>query len=254
MAKTDKQILDLLKELRQLEFYREEKESYWEVLVDFLEIAAVAIGMKPCHLQGHGLRSGSLIKGIERIVKNHELYTLKTQPLARHWPRAPAYEQEYYQWQVEQDKKEAAQSPPVLWVYRNPSLEDIIHRTVSGEINVSAALGYPECCVYHHDEQGVRLSELLVEGYKNQHGARSVEDLIHLAVTDAEVEIDGFDLPDRLTKSRAKFRYAQITACPPCLNSNSSPAAEINWAMRRLARRLSPHFLRQIDRAIKEEK
>jgi hypothetical protein len=243
----------LLKDLRSISFNPEEKESRSQILLDFLEIVAVACGKKPAHLQGQGMRSESLTQGIEETATRHGLHSLRTHPMFDFWPRSPNYEIEFFEWQREQDRLAKEQQPSVLWVFKDPELEAVIDQTVSGDIDASAALGYPECCVREHDELGVQLAEMLVEGFKHEHGAKSVEDFIHCTEIDAEVPLD---LPHpglRIGRSAAKFRFVQFSACENCFAVNDSPATQVNLEMRKLARTLSPFFHDKIERSTKKE-
>ena len=133
------------------------------------------------------------------------------------WPRKPNYETEFFKWQREVDRRPRAQQPSVLWVFKDPALESVIARTVSGDIDASAALGYPECCVRCHDELGVKASEMLVEGYKREYGAKSVEDLIRLSETNAKVRLDLVYPGQRIRQSAVKFPFVQFVACEHCL-------------------------------------
>ena len=137
----------------------------------------------------------------------------------------------------------------MLWVYRDRGLEPAIRRATEGETDVSEVLGYPACCVREYFEAGVRMSEAVVRGYQTQHGAKDADDFIRLAKENAVVTIPPRDLP----QIRHVFSYVQFSACRECAESPTSPAAEINWAMKRLASRLSPAFQRAIDKAIKAE-
>jgi hypothetical protein len=169
------------------------------------------------------------------------------------WPRKPNYETEFFEWQREVDRRPRAQQPSVLWIFKDPELEAVIGRTVSGDIDASAALGYPECCVRYHDELGVQLSEMLVEGYKREYGAKSVEDLIRLSEKDAKVPRDLPHPGQRIRQSAAKFPFVQFVACENCLAARDPPAARANWEMKKLARTLSQFFHDKIERARREE-
>src|SRR6266550_1263443 len=57
----DAALRSLLRDLQGLRFDREEKASDLEILVDYLELVAVASGEKPAHLQGQGMRSRSFM-------------------------------------------------------------------------------------------------------------------------------------------------------------------------------------------------
>ena len=240
----------LLKELRGISFDTEGKQNPWEILVDFLEITAVACNKKPAHLQGQGMRSESFMQAIEKIVARHGLHSLRTRPMVEflYWPREPNYETEFFAWQREMDRRPQAHQPPVLWIFKERELEAVIGQTVYGDIDVSAALGYPKCCVRYHDELGVQLSEMLVEGYKREHGAKSVEDLIRLTESDAKVSLDLPHPGPRIRQSAAKFPFVQFVACESCLAARSSPAARANRKMKTLARILSPFFHDKIER------
>lgn len=244
----------LLKDLQVISFDPEEKESQSEILLDFLEIVAVACDKKPAHLQGQGMHSESLMRGIEDTATRHGLHSLRTHPIVEFWPRKPSYDTEFFEWQQERDRREKEQQPSILWIFKSPELEEAIGRTVSGEIDVTTTLAYPECCVRYEDELNVQLSEMLVEGFKREHGARSVEDFIHCTETDARVTSNlPHDPRLRIRQSTAKFPFVQFYACDSCLRASDLPAGRANLEMKKLARMLSPFFHDKIERTIRKE-
>jgi hypothetical protein len=114
---------------------------------------------------------------------------------------------------------------------------------------VSAVLGYPACCVREYFEAGVRMSEAIVRCYQARYDAKDVDDFIRLAKENAPATIPPADRP----QIRHVYSYVQFAACRECAEAPTSPAAEINWAMKRLASRLSPAYQRAIEKAIKAE-
>jgi hypothetical protein len=110
-------------------------------------------------------------------------------------------------------------------------------------------LGYPACCVRENSELGILLSEARVRGYQSQYGAKDAADFIRLAKDDVRVTIPRAELP----QFRHVLSYVQFSPCHECAGSSSSPATEINWAMKRLATRLSPAFQRAVDKAARAE-
>ena len=248
MAPTeDAELRSLLTDLQAIPFDREEKTSELEILIDFLEIVAVAAGEKPAHLQGQGMRSRSFIRALDHVAAAHGLLVMRTPPVPTFYHRAPDYDPRFFEWERERDRESCAREGQVLWIYRDRDLEPAIRAAVEGATDVSEVLGYPACCVRENSELGIRLSEARVRGYQAQYGARDTEDLIRLATQDARVDIPRADLPRFLHV----FPYVQFSPCRACGESPSSPAAEINWAMKRLATRISPAFQRAIDKAAK---
>jgi hypothetical protein len=246
MAPTgDAALRSLLAALQALRFEREEKTSELEILLDYLEIVAVAAGEKPSHLQGQGTRSRSLMHALERVAAAHGLLVKRTPPVPTHYHRAPNYDARLFEWERQRDRDSCAREGQVLWIYRERALERSIARAVEGETDVAAVLGYPPCCVRENSELGIRMSEARVRAYQARYGARDADDLIRLATEEAPVTIPRADVP----KFRHVFSYVQFSPCRECSESSSSPAAEVNWAMKRLATRLSPGFQRAIDRA-----
>lgn len=240
----------LLKDLRAISLRPEEKESESEILLDFLEIVAVASGKTPAHPQGQGMRIESLMDGIESTATRHGIYSLHTHPILEFWPRPPNYERAFFEWQREQDRREKEQQPSILWIFKDPELEEVIGRTVSGEIDVTAALAYPGCCVRYDDERHIQLSEMLVKGFKRDHGAKSVEDLIRLTEDNAKVPMDSPNPALRIRWSTAKFAIVQFYACDNCLRTSDSPAARASLEMKKLARMLSPFFHDKIENLV----
>ena len=240
----------LLRDLQGLRFDREEKASDLEILIDYLEIVAVAAGEKPAHLQGQGMRSKSFMHAVRSVAAAHGLLVMHTGPLLPRFLRAPNYDPRFFEWERQRDREERAKAGQVLWLYRDRDLEPAIRRATEGETDVSEVLGYPECCVREYFEAGVRMSEATVRGYQTQYGAKDVDDLIRLTKEDAPVTIPPADRP----VIRHDFSYVQFSPCRQCAESPTSPAAQINWAMKRLASRLSPAFQRAIDKACTSKK
>src|SRR5689334_23708419 len=245
----DAALRSLLRDLQRLPFQREGKVSVLEVLLDYLEIVAVAAGEKPSHLQGQGMRSRSLLEGIEGIAAAHGLRLLRTGVVLQHFHRAPNYDARFFDWETRRERAARAREGQVLWVYRNPDLEPAIRSAADGETDVAGALGYPACCVREYNEIGIRISEAVVRGYQTEHGATELDDFIRLATVGAKVTIP----PSAKPHVSHLFSYVQFSPCRRCAESSSSPAAEINWAMKRLATRLSPAFQRAIDKAVSAE-
>lgn len=232
-----------------MQFDRERKASDLEILIDYLEIVAVAAGEKPAHLQGQGMRSITFMQAVRRVATAHGLLVMQTGPLLPRLLRAPTYDPRFFEWERQRDREERVREGPVLWVYRDRDLEPAIRSATEGETDVSAVLGYPACCVREYFEAGVRMSEATVRAYQTQYGAKDADDFIRLAKENAAVTIPHADRP----QIRHVFSYVQFAPCRECAESPASPGAEINWAMKRLASRLSPAFVRAIDKAIKVE-
>jgi hypothetical protein len=239
----------LLADLQGLHFEREEKTSEHEILLDYLELVAVAAGEKPSHLQGQGTRSRSFTHAIERVATAHRLRVMYTHPVPTHYHRAPNYDARFFEWERDRERASVKREGQVLWLYRDPELEPAIRAAAAGDTDVAAVLGYPACCVRENSELGIRMAESVVRGYETRYGARDTADLIRLATEGAPVEIPAADRP----RFRHIFAYVQFSPCRACAESPSSPAAAINWAMKRLATRVSPAFQRSIDTAAKAE-
>lgn len=246
MAPTaDTALRSLLGDLQALRFDREEKTSEHEILVDYLEIVAVAAGEKPSHLQGQGMRSRSFMRAIEGVAAARGLLVTYTPPVPTHYHRAPNYDARYFEWERQREREAVKREGQVLWVYRDRDVERAIRAAADGETDVAAVLGYPACCVRENSELGIRLSEARVRAYETRYGAADTADLIRLATEDARATIPRAELP----QFRHVLSYVQFSPCRECAESSASPAAEVNWAMKRLATRLSPAFQRAIDKA-----
>lgn len=245
----DAALRSLLRDLQGLQFDREDKVSDLEILLDYLEIVAVAAGEKPSHLQGQGMRSRTLGQAIQRVAAAHGLGVVRTGVVVPHFHRAPNYDTRFFDWETQRERAARAREGQVLWVYRDRGLEPAIVAAAAGETDVANVLGYPACCVREYNEIAIRLTEARVRCYETQYGAKCADDFIRLAEENAAVTI----APSERPHVRHVFHYVQFSPCRSCAESSSSPAAEINWAMKRLATRLSPAFQRAIDKAVKAE-
>src|SRR3954466_3715031 len=245
----DAALRSLLRDLQGLRFDREEKASDLEILVDYLELVAVAAGEKPAHLQGQGMRSKSFMHAVRSVAAAHGLLVMHTGPLLPRFLRAPDYDARFFQWERQRDREARAREGQVLWVYRDRDLEPAILSATEGSTDVSAVLGYPACCVREYFEAGVRMSEAIVRCYQARYDAKDADDFIRLAKENAPVTIPPADRP----QIRYGYSYVQFSAGREGAGAPPSPAAEINWAMKRLASRLSPAFQRAIEKAAKAE-
>lgn len=245
----DAALRSLLRDLQDLQFDREGKESDLEILLDYLEIVAVAAGEKPSHLQGQGMRSRSLLQAIQRVAEAHGLLVMQTGVVIPHFHRAPHYDARFFDWERELERQARTREGQVLWVYRDADLEPAIRAAAEGETDVAGVLGYPACCVREYNETGIRISEALFRGYQTEHGAKDLDDFIRLAKEHAKVTIPQEERP----RLRHVFPYVQFSPCRDCAESSTSPAAEMNWAMKRLATRVSPAFQRALEKAVKAE-
>jgi hypothetical protein len=245
----DAALRSLLRDLQGLQFDREEKVSDLELLLDYLEIVAVAAGEKPSHLQGQGMRSESLLQAMEGIAAAHGLRAVRTGIVLQNFHRAPNYDPRFFAWEAQNEREARAREGHVLWVYRDQDIVPAIRAAADGETDVGGVLGYPTCCVREYNEIAIRILEALVRGYQTEYGAEDVDDLIRLAKGKVKVTIPPLERP----RVRHVFSYVQFSPCRRCAESSGSPAAEINWAMKRLATRLSPAFQRAIDKAVKAE-
>ena len=245
----DAELRSLLRDLQEMPYEREGKASDLEILIDYLEIVAVAAEMKPAHLQGQGMRSIHFMHALRRVATAHGLLVRQTGPLLPRFLRAPSYDPRFFEWERQRDREERTKEGKVLWIYRDRELEPAIQRATEGETDVSAVLGYPPCCVREYFEAGVRMSEATVRAYETQYGAKGADDFIRLAKENAPVTIP----PSERPRIRHAFSYVQFAPCHDCAASATSPGAEINWAMKRLAARLSPAFVRSIEKAVKVE-
>ena len=242
----------LFLQLRQLRFNPQSKPSEWENLTDILELAAVAQGIKPAHLNGHGLRDDQLLDNLEALAKDHSLHSLRSQPHPSIRLLQPKVEQDFLDWQDQQDRKRAAESDDVLWLYKDSALEVLIGQLMVGQADESIVLGYPKCCVVARSALSAEIMEALVDGYKQQYGAKSAKDLIALSEKDVAVE---FTRPIQLLgdESKARFNFVQFTACADCLSRNDSPAGLLNEEFKELAYGLDTEFARCIETVAQRE-
>lgn len=189
------------------------------------------------------------MRGIEGVAAAHGLLVMYSHPVPTHWHRAPNYDTRFFEWERQRERDAVSKEGQVLWVYRDRHLEGAIRAAAEGETDVATVLGYPACCVRENSELGIRMSEAVVRSYETRYAAKETADFIRLAKEDARVTL----APAELAKFRHVFPYVQFSPCRACADSSSSPAAEVNWAMKRLATSLSPAFQRAIDKAAKAE-
>jgi hypothetical protein len=146
-------------------------------------------------------------------------------------------------------KRDAASSPDVLWIYRDPAIKPGIERLIAGTGNEAETLGYPVCCINSYRDIAARMTEQLVSGYKKQYGAKSVRDLIRCSEQDLRVSLDSsIDTGDEASKQR--FPFVQFIACHSCINGADSPAAQINNRFWQLARDVDEKFSKEIERTV----
>ena len=252
MCEDDDRLRSLYRALRSIHFDPLEKPSPWENLTDVLEILAVWQGIKPAHLSGHGFRSERLLVDLESVARQYGLITLRTRPHWPHWHREPSVERGFLEWYQQRQRHEASAAGEVLWIYRDAWLKTSIGLLLDGSADETKVLGYPGCCVRARSEISTQLIEALVDGYRRQHGAVRVEELIRCGERDVPVAL-GTPIPTTEADSRRRFPFLQFTACADCLGRSDSPAAGVNAAMQRLAIAVDAEFAGQIQQAARRE-
>jgi hypothetical protein len=222
MCEDDDRLRSLYRALRTIHVDPLEKPSLWENLTDVLEILAVGQGIKPAHLSGHGFRSERLLVELASVAAKHGLWTLRTPPHRPHWHREPRVHRGFLEWHQQRARHAAFAAGEVLWISRDASRKTSIGLLLDGRIDEAEVLGYPSCCVRARSEISRQLVEALVDGYKRQYGAVTVEDLIHCAQRDLAVALD---LPLRTTDedSRRSFPFIQFIACAECACAGPTP-------------------------------
>lgn len=189
------------------------------------------------------------MRAIEGVAATHGLLAMYTHPVPTYYHRAPHYDADFFEWERQRERDACAREGQVLWIYRDRALEPAIRAAVVGETDVAEVLGYPACCVRENSELGIRMSEAVAQEYQTRYGAKDTADLIRLAKAEARVTIPA----SRRPRFRHVFSYVQFSPCRECAESSSSPAAEVNLAMKRLATRLSPSFQRAIEKAARAD-
>lgn len=252
MCEDDDRLRSLYRALRSIHFDPFEKPSPWENLTDVLEILAVWQGIKPAHLSGHGFRSERLLVDLESVARQYGLLTLRTPPHRPHWHREPSVERGFLAWHQQRERHEASATGEVLWIYRDALLKTSIGLLLDGSVDETKVLGYPRCCVRARSEISTQLVEALVDGYRRQHGAVTVAELIRCGERDVAVAL-GTPIPTTEADSRRRFPFLQFTACADCLGRADSPAAGLNAVMQRLAGAVDTEFARQIRQAARRE-
>jgi hypothetical protein len=231
----------LFRELRALRFGAGKPDPH-ENLLDVLEVVAVFAGLKPAHLQGQGQYDEGTSIALAETAARHGLLVQRSQGFGEWRPRAYGGDLQFQAWM---DGPERNGEWEVLWIYREPPLSNVIGEVVKGLRRPGEALGYPECCERAYAERALRVLEALENGYRNEHGARSTEDLIECALQDRPVAVD--EDPDAgLAALIQAHPYVQFIACDACTKSRGSPAHKQNNAMRILARDLDPSFAKAI--------
>ena len=230
----------------------DEKNCSWELLTDCLEIVAVAEGLKPSHLQGHGMRSQPITDGLRGVATLHHLETLETRPLAISRPRPGRQDFEIL---MTRHEREVATSndESVLWIFKNPELPVAIRRATETPGGVAAVLGYPACCIMEYDERLLDAEEEFMRRLREEHGAASREDFERLIEADVVVQCDALDADmGQALATRVVFPFVQFTACQACTRSCHSEAARMNSQMKSLAMRLGRGFHDAIEEAALE--
>lgn len=250
----DASIYGLFEDLRTLRFAGE-KDSPRENLLDVLEVCAVALGAKPAHLNGQGLRSADLLKQLERIASRHRMESFRTHAVIEHQHRLPRIDTQVADWRRRNSMELTTLRPNVLWIYKNRELRGMIELAVSGSEDVAQVLGYPECCVHEELEFHVRMEERYIDALRETHQTRDAAQLIELIRQDTTVDLAlEDDLRDalvrvRLAPWREHFPFISFAPCRVCEHEPASPAARINDEMRRLANQLSAAFATELELA-----
>lgn len=223
-------------------------------LTDQLELVAVAVGLKPAFLGGQSDPTDVLCRQIADVAPRLELHTLWGAGLTDmaviksvDWP---GVDSAYVEFMLESDMPRLQSQQLSLWVYADASHEAIIRSCEWGERLSSDALGYPTCCTRHFMSRLAYKLELKLAAFRKEYGAQSTGDLVHLnrmgvgpslRVKQTIEEINN-ELSALLRRSLKAFPYIHFTACPNCIDTPGSPAAQINTQMKQLAELLDPRF------------
>lgn len=239
----------LFNAMRTVDFCEGEKQSRDENLLDVLEIIAVAAGIKPAHLNGHGFRSERLLSDLESVASAFGLTTKRTTSCLPYRHRVSNVPSEVRAWAEQQARVRQQTEPDVLWIFKDISVPNEIDSVVHGDKGCEDVLGYPKCCVKYQSELAVRIGELYFESLAKMLGTRDPAAIIDLMQKD--VAVDLIAEPPKMTAegSARQFPYVQFHACTTCLQRKGSPANTVNARMRELAFVLDPKFGRAVWRA-----
>lgn len=234
--------------------------SEHEDLLDILEVVAVALGLKPAHLQGQGCHDPRRVDRLETVSRRFGLRALRSggapsagfeglpAQIAAHFVAAERAQQQ-------EDRQDR------LWVYRDATLEGGIHSLLAGRHDLFAAvLGYPACCVAANAGRQEAVTHYAVAALGRAMGDDSPDALLAALkgeAGNAELLPDDAAALHRLATdlpSIARFPFIGFFPCAACAARDDSPAGRINESMKALAKRLSPALaLAIVDAATHEE-
>jgi hypothetical protein len=133
-------------------------------------------------------------------------------------------------------------SGKLLWVFRNAEQEEQVKKAVGRQVEVGALLGYPACCVEHHETVGTNCQRAFATAVIAAVGKdpSAVERALR---EDLKVAISG-DPTDNENMRRTDELYPFIlhVSCDACLSSDSSLSAKLNREYDALARQYDRTF------------
>lgn len=136
----------------------------------------------------------------------------------------------------------AQNSGRLLWVYYDARQEEQIEKAVNREFPSGALLGYPPCCVEHHESVDARLQQEFDCAIVTTVGREpaAVERALR---ENLQVEIDGDPTNNlNLVDTDSLYPFVFHVACRPCLASGKSQTAELNSSYEALARQYDRSF------------
>jgi hypothetical protein len=130
----------------------------------------------------------------------------------------------------------------LLWVSRNSEHEEQIKKAVDRQVEVGVLLGYPACCVEHHQTVGSNFERAFAAAIIAAVGKESSA-VERALLEDLKVEIPG-DPTDNENMRRTDDLYPFVfhVSCNACLSSDSSPTASLNREYDALARQYERAF------------
>ena len=139
----------------------------------------------------------------------------------------------------------ARSSDHILWVYKDPSREEVVRKVAEGAAGVHEALGYPDCCAAAYREDRADQIERYYGALRDEHGAGTEADALRLISENVPVTATPPGV-ERAIQTVSRFPYLPYIACCACLAEGDSEASRQNGSFRRAIATIDPMSARKI--------
>jgi len=214
-------------------------------ILDRVGLLTVVAGLRNVSAFGFVDRNNeSRLTTLQKILTDQGLCCLITTPIERasNEPLTDEIGELFKVFDRVDAESQTPSSEKLLWVFRELGQEERIRQAVKREVSVGKILGYPTCCVEHHELVLARAKRVYSMAIVAAVGsdASAVERAYRdgLKVQLSEDPTDN----EHMLRTDERFPFVMHTACDACLSSDDSPTARLDVDYGGLARQFDRRF------------